>query len=201
MVLYMCERLSMNEHDIKNILEALLMSADKPLSIEQMILAFDEWQMPTKEMLMSALSVLEKEYDSRAIEIKQLASGYCIQTRLQYGYYISRLQAEKAGKYSRALLETLAIIAWKQPVTRADIEDIRGVSLSSSMMKTLIEREWVKIAGHRDVPGKPAVYVTTKVFLDYFNLTSIGELPPLLLSGAHLTAKDTEQPLEEYVNE
>jgi len=190
----------MNDNEIKNILEALLMSANRPLSIDEMLSAFDEWQMPSKEQLLNALHLLEQDYIPRAIEIKQVASGYCLQTRLQYGHYISRLQAEKASKYSRALLETLAIIAWRQPVTRADIEEVRGVSVSSSIMKTLIEREWIKMAGHRDVPGKPAVYITTKTFLDYFNLVSIEELPPLL-SSTQLMAKDSEQPLEECINE
>ena len=169
----------MDETDLKYLLEALLMSSDTPLSIEQLSSVFDEWQKPERAAILRALDALAADYQQRAIELKCVASGYCIQTREKFGVWISRLQADKPGKYSRALLETLAIIAYRQPVTRADIEDIRGVSVSSPMLKTLMERDWIKIAGHRDVPGKPAVYVTTKAFLDYFNLSSIEQLPPL----------------------
>ena len=111
-----------------------------------------------------------------------MAGGYCLQTKQHYSSWVARLLSEKPAKYSNAFLEVLAIIAYRQPVTRADIEEIRGVAVSSSMLKTLIEREWIHIAGHRDVPGKPAVYTTTHVFLDYFNLASLNDLPPLGIS-------------------
>lgn len=169
----------MDDLELKRILEALLMSADAPLSLAQLASVFDEWQRPADAAIRQALDALSLDYDGRAIELRCVASGYCIQTREQYGLWVSRLQADKPGKYSRALLETLAIIAYRQPVTRADIEDIRGVAVSSPMLKTLMERDWIKIAGHRDVPGKPAVYVTTRTFLDYFNLGSLEQLPPL----------------------
>lgn len=169
----------MDNKDLSAIVEALLMSADKPLSVDDLLSVFDDWQKPEKDQINQAIKQLEEDYQNRAIELKQLASGYCFQTRSQYGLWISRLYTEKPVKYSRALLETLAIIAYRQPVTRADIEDIRGVAVSSSILKTLVEREWIKIAGHRDVPGKPGVYVTTKNFLDYFNMATLHELPPL----------------------
>ena len=167
----------MDELELKNIVEALIVSSHEPLTIDTMLTVFDEWQKPTREQLQQMLTLLEKEYESRGIELKCLASGYCVRTKKQYSPWITRLLQEKPVKYSNALLEVLAIIAYKQPVTRADIEDIRGVAVSSSMLKTLLEREWIRIAGQRDVPGKPAVYVTTKAFLDYFNLASLSELP------------------------
>jgi len=169
----------MDDRDLKYVLEALLMSSDSPLSVDQLSSAFDEWQRPERAAILRALDALSVDYQDRAIELRLVASGYCIQTREKFGLWVSRLQADKPAKYSRALLETLAIIAYRQPVTRADIEDIRGVTVSSPMIKTLLERDWIKVAGHRDVPGKPAVYVTTKVFLDYFNLNSMEQLPPL----------------------
>ncbi|MDP1603192.1 MAG: SMC-Scp complex subunit ScpB [Legionella sp.] len=189
----------MDDIEIKCIVEALLMSSETPLSIEQISSAFEEWQRPSKESIQHALKALDADYENRAIELKVLANGYCLQTREKYGLWIGRLQTEKPGKYSRALLETLAIIAYRQPVTRADIEDIRGVAVSSPMIKTLLEREWIKIAGHRDVPGKPAVFVTTKTFLDYFNLQSIDQLPPLPESSDLLPVV-TEKFIEEYVD-
>lgn len=165
------------------------MNSTEPLSLEQLEAVFAEWQRPGREQLRAVLTELAKDYENRAIELKQLASGYCLQTKAEYSLWISRLYEEKPAKYSRALLETLAIIAYRQPVTRADIEDIRGVAVNSAILKTLIEREWVRIAGHRDVPGKPAVYVTTKTFLDYFNLANLNNLP----------AAEAEQPIEECV--
>jgi len=170
----------MTEINTKLILEALLLSSGQPLRIESLLEAFDDWQKPTREEIYTALEELRHDYSSRAIELKELASGYCVQTRPQYSVWITRLLVEKPGKYSRALLETLAIIAYQQPVTRADIENIRGVAVNSTILKTLLEREWVRIAGHRDVPGKPAVYATTRQFLDYFNLKDLEELPSLL---------------------
>ncbi len=155
------------------------MSANQPLTLDKIQDVFDEGQKPTREQLQAALVGLEQDYFGRAIELKCLASGYCLQTRKSYGSWVARLFVEKPAKYSRALLETLAIIAYRQPVTRADIEDIRGVAVGSPILKTLLEREWIRIAGHRDVPGKPAVYTTTRNFLDYFNLKSLNELPSI----------------------
>ena len=187
-------------NELKNIVEALLMHSNDPLTLEQIQAVFDDWDKPEPELLHAVLAELVKDYETRAIELKLLASGYCLQTKAKYSSWISRLYVEKPTKYSRALLETLAIIAYRQPVTRADIEDIRGVAVSSSILKTLMEREWVRIAGHRDVPGKPAVYVTTKRFLDYFNLLALNELPSLDETSNSLVATIATQPLEECVN-
>ncbi|MDI9818842.1 MULTISPECIES: SMC-Scp complex subunit ScpB [unclassified Legionella] len=188
----------MDETEIKRVVEALLMHSTEPLTVEQLQSVFQEWERPGRVQLETVLQALAKDYEDRAIELKLLASGYCIQTKSKYSPWISRLYTEKPSKYSRALLETLAIIAYRQPVTRADIEDIRGVAVSSSMLKTLLERDWIKIAGHRDVPGKPAVYITTKHFLDYFNLKNLDELPTLheISDSVVITAR---QPLKECV--
>lgn len=169
----------MADFELKLVIEALLMSASQPLSLEKLQQAFEDGQKPSDAQLKTILSDLEQDYAERAIELKCVASGYCIQTKSHYSPWVARLLAEKPAKYSRALLETLAIIAYRQPVTRADIEDIRGVAASSSILKTLLEREWIRITGHRDVPGKPAVFITTKNFLDYFNLKSLQDLPEM----------------------
>ncbi|KTD63999.1 SMC-Scp complex subunit ScpB [Legionella spiritensis] len=188
----------MNDQEIKGILEALLMSSAQPLTIEQMLSVFHEEENPGPLRLRELLDRLARDYDGHAIELVEVASGYLLQTRLKYSSWIIRLQAEKPARYSRALLETLAIIAYKQPVTRADIEDIRGVSVSSSILKTLQEREWIRVAGHRDVPGKPAVYVTTRMFLDYFNLTSLNQLPPIE-NQPEISGSNSEARVEECV--
>lgn len=169
----------MDNNQLQGIVEALLMSSTEPLSLEQIQSVFDSWDQPTPAQIRQVLADLTQDYQHRAIELVEVANGFCLQTRTQFSPWIARLQAEKPPKYSRALLETLAIIAYKQPVTRADIEEIRGVAVNSLIIRTLVEREWIRIAGHRDVPGKPAVYVTTKCFLDYFNLRTLEELPPL----------------------
>ncbi len=169
----------MSDQDLKNIVEALLMSYGAPLSLERMQSVFDPSDCPSKSVLLSLLEQLMAEYADRSIELKSLASGYCFQTRPEYSRWIHALMVEKPIKYSQALLESLAIIAHNQPITRAEIEQIRGVTLSSSILKTLLEREWIRVASYRDVPGKPAVYTTTKQFLDYFNLKSLDELPSL----------------------
>ncbi|KTD17096.1 SMC-Scp complex subunit ScpB [Legionella jordanis] len=186
------------DNELKRIIEALLMHSNEPLSLEQLQAVFDDWEKPDVEQLKQALLELEKEYEDSAIELKLISSGYRFQTKVKYSGWINRLYVEKPAKYSRALLETLAIIAYRQPVTRADIEDLRGVAVSSSMIKTLLEREWIKIAGHRDVPGKPAVYVTTKAFLNYFNLQSLNELPALHEITELLISEVEPVPEEEY---
>ena len=170
----------MDELEIKLVVEALLMSSSEPLTYDKIETVFEDYEKPTRDQLQQALADLEKDYAGRAIELKCLASGYCLKTKSRYSPWIARLLIEKPAKYSRAFLETLSIIAYRQPVTRADIEDIRGVAVSSSILKTLLEREWVRVAGHRDVPGKPAVFVTTKRFLDYFSLKSLNDLPQIL---------------------
>ncbi len=173
----------MDEQAIKPIIEALLMSSEEPLSIEIIQRVFDPSSEPTTQQVQNALMELTQDYATSAIELKCLARGYCFQTKERYSPWITRLLAEKPAKYSNAFLEVLAIIAYRQPVTRADIEEIRGVAVSSSMLKTLLEREWVRIAGYKDVPGKPAVYTTTKAFLDYFNLKALSDLPQSVINN------------------
>ena len=169
----------MSEKPLKYILEAALLAAGKPLSIDMCLSLFLESEQPSRDDIRAALDELKEDYQDRSIEIKQVASGYRIQVREDYSEWVSRLWTERPTRYTRALLETLSLIAYRQPITRGEIEDIRGVSVSSSIIKTLIEREWIKVLGYRDVPGKPAMYGTTKAFLDYFNLKALDELPPL----------------------
>jgi len=170
----------MEEQKLKNTLEAILMSAGKPISAEKLLHHFDEDDpRPSITVLRKQLKSLQTDCDGRGIELKEVSSGYRYQARDGYGKWVSILWEEKPQRYSRALLETLALIAYRQPVTRADIEDVRGVSVSTSIVKTLLEREWVRVVGHRDVPGRPALYATTRQFLDYFNMKSLDELPSL----------------------
>lgn len=168
-----------SEEKLKQIVEAALLAAGRPLSLEQLLNLFEEREQPEKKALREALDSLMEDYQGRGIEVVEVGSGFRIQVRAGLSPWVSRLWAERAPKYSRALLETLALIAYRQPITRGEIEDIRGVSVSSSIIKTLTEREWVRVVGHRDVPGKPALYATTREFLDYFNLKSLNELPTL----------------------
>ena len=169
----------MNQQRLKNIIEAALMTSGQPLSIDKLLGLFADDEMPGREDIRAVLDILEEECGRRGIELKQVNSGYRLQVRQDLAPWISRLTEEKAPRYSRALLETLALIAYRQPITRAGVEDVRGVSVSSSIIRTLLEREWIRVVGHRDVPGKPALYGTTRQFLDYFNLKSLSDLPPL----------------------
>ncbi len=164
---------------IQAIAEAALLAAGKPLSIEQLRELFTEDERPARQVMEHALMLLEKACEGRGFELKKVASGYRLQVREEFAPWVGRLFEEKPQRYSRALLETLALIAYRQPITRGEIEDIRGVTVSSNIIRTLLEREWVRVVGHRDVPGRPAMYATTKQFLDYFNLTGLDELPPL----------------------
>lgn len=167
----------MMDVELKLVLEALLMSHHQGLTLDKIQETFDEGKKPSKAMLLEALSELQDDYQDRAVELKCFANRYQIQIKALYSQWITRLLIEKPPKYSRALLETLAIIAYKQPVTRADIEDIRGVTVSTSVLKTLLERDWIQIVGYKDVPGKPAMYKTTNSFLQHFNLKNLAELP------------------------
>lgn len=169
----------MHEDQIKRIVEAAVLASSKPLSIDELLGLFEEREEITRGQIRQALDVLGQECAERGVELKEVASGFRYQVRTELSPWISRLWAERPSRYSRALLETLALVAYRQPITRGEIEDIRGVSVSTSIMKTLQEREWVKVVGHRDVPGKPAMYATTKQFLDYFDLKSLDELPTL----------------------
>lgn len=165
--------------ELKSIVEAALFAAQRPLSMAELEALFGEDECPASEDMQQALAVLAEEYAERPLELRKVASGYRFQVRPAYAPWIAKLFEERPGRYSRALLETLAIIAYRQPVTRGQIEDIRGVAVSSGIIRTLTEREWVHVVGHRDVPGRPALYATTPQFLDYFNLESLGELPAL----------------------
>jgi segregation and condensation protein B len=164
---------------LKQIAEAILLAAARPVTLDQLLALFEENERPERAEMRAALEALEAEFDGRGIELVQVASGYRIQVRDEMQPWVSRLWEEKPARYSRALLETLALIAYRQPITRGEIEDVRGVSVSTSIMKTLQEREWVRVVGHREVPGHPAMYGTTKEFLDYFSLKSLDELPTL----------------------
>ena len=170
----------MNPSDnLQQIIEGALLAAGKPLSLDAMLNLFDEVEQPDKRKLREVLETLAADYAGRGIEIKQVSSGWRIQVRAECSPWVSRLWDEKPGRYSRALMETLALIAYRQPITRGEIEDIRGVSVSTHIIKTLLEREWVRVVGQRDVPGKPSLYSTTREFLDYFNLQSLDQLPTL----------------------
>ncbi len=164
---------------IRCITEAALLAAGKPLSLDQLRELFDEGDRPARQVMEHVLVLLEQSCEGRGFELKKVASGYRLQVREEFAPWVGRLFEEKPQRYSRALLETLALIAYRQPITRGEIEEIRGVTVSSNIIRTLLEREWVRVVGHRDVPGRPAMYATTRQFLDYFNLTGLDELPPL----------------------
>ena len=164
---------------IQRIVEAILFVAKRPMTAKQVLQTFPELEQPQLQEIQVAIDAIIEDYKYRPIELKQVATGYRFQIKQDLSQWVSRLFEEKPPKYSRALLETLAIIAYRQPVTRADIEDIRGVGVSSSIIQTLLEREWVKVIGHKEVPGRPGLYGTTKQFLDYFNITSLNQLPTL----------------------
>lgn len=168
----------MMEHKDK-IIEAALFSAPEPLSIDKLAELFPEEARPNNAEIREILSGLKAVYEDRGVELVEVASGFRFQVKVAFAPFIQRLEERKPPKYSRSFLETLAIIAYRQPITRGEIEDIRGVAVNPAVIKTLLERDWIKIAGYRDVPGKPALLATTKVFLDYFNLKNLRELPPL----------------------
>jgi segregation and condensation protein B len=170
----------MTANHIKNIIEAALMVASAPLSIDrlQALFAKDAVQ-PEREAIRRTLEELVQDYRGRGIELKEVASGWRVQVCADYAEWVNRLWDERPPRYSRALLETLAIIAYRQPITRGEIEDIRGVSINPNIFRTLLEREWIRVVGHRDVPGRPELLATTKQFLDYFNLKRLSDLPSL----------------------
>ena len=165
---------------LKNILEAVLLAADRTLTVVQLETLFElDEERPTRDEIRQALHEMADDYASRGYELKQVASGFRLQVKQEYATWVSRLWEEKPARYTRALLETMALIAYRQPITRGEIEEVRGVSVSSNIVKTLLERDWIKVLGHKDVPGKPSLYGTTKEFLDYFNLNSLDQLPTL----------------------
>jgi segregation and condensation protein B len=169
----------MNETHIRNVIEAALLAAGAPVPLSELSRLFDEAGGPAPQELREALERLAGEYAGRGIELKETASGFRIQVRRELAGEISRLWPERAARYSRALLETMALIAYRQPVTRAEIEAVRGVAVNPNIIRTVIERNWVRVVGHRDVPGHPELLGTTREFLDYFGLKSLDELPPL----------------------
>lgn len=169
----------MNTEQLRNIIEAALFAASDPLSAERLQDLFDDEQQPSRDTVLQIILQLQEEYAERGIELKEVATGFRFQVRQDMSAWVSRLWEERPQRYTRATLETLALIAYRQPITRAKIEDVRGVTVSSSIIKSLQEREWIRVVGHRDVPGRPAMFATTRQFLDYFNLKSLDELPPL----------------------
>src|SRR5271170_1938960 len=169
----------MNESYVRNVIEAALLAAGNPVPLAELHRLFEENVRPTTAQLRATLAELAAEYVGRGIELKETASGFRIQVRRELAAEISRLWPERAARYSRALLETLALIAYRQPITRAEIEAVRGVAVNPNIIRTVIERNWVRVVGHRDVPGHPELLGTTREFLDYFGLRSLDELPPL----------------------
>ena len=169
----------MHNDKLKNVIEAILLASYEPLSVDKLFRIITSKVKTNKTDILSAINDLEKDYEDKDIEIAKVASGYRIQAKSEIGDYLNIMFADRTPRYSRALLETLSIIAYRQPVTRGDIEGIRGVSVSTSIMRTLTERNWIRIIGYRDVPGKPAMFATTPEFLDYFSLQKLDELPDL----------------------
>jgi segregation and condensation protein B len=189
----------MENQTIKSVLEAAILAAGEPVSLERLLDLFAEPERPTKSQLKKLLQELAQDYQHRGIHLKQLASGYSFQTALPLNAWVRRLWPEKPARYSRAFLETLSIIAYKQPVTRGDIEAIRGVSVSPAIMKALLEQEWIQVAGQREVPGRPNLYATTKLFLDHLGLKELAELPafpelPLLEEATTISISAADEP-------
>ena len=169
----------METAELKLIIEGAMLAAGRPLSLREMANLFDPMGQPGNDALRAALKELGDDCETRAYELKEVGSGFRFQVRNKYGLWISRLWEEKPPRYSRALLETLSLIAYKQPLTRGEVEDVRGVAVSTNIIRTLLERGWIRVVGHRDAPGKPALFATTREFLDYFNLKNLNELPSL----------------------
>ena len=183
---------------LENVVEGALLAAGEPLSLDRLLNLFQIDDAVDKSQLRAALTALEARYEPTGLMLKEVASGWRIQVREQLAPWVSRLWDERPARYTRALLETLALIAYQQPLTRSDIEQVRGVAVSSNIVKTLLERDWIRIVGHRDVPGRPALYGTTRTFLDYFNLKSLDALPPLAeIRDLEQLSKSLGLPLEE----
>ena len=183
------------ERKLSEILEALLLSASRPINIEDIVKVFED-PKPSKDEIRKALNQIDQDCLSRGIELKKIASGYRLQVKQSLSQYIAKLWEEKPQKFSKATLETLSLIAYKQPITRGEIEEIRGVAVGTQLIRGLMERGWVKIVGQRDVPGRPSLYSTTKEFLDYFGLQHLRELPELP-SLPDLTSIEHELPIDE----
>lgn len=168
-----------SEEELPNVLEAMILASDQPLSLDRMLGVFDAESTPSKAMLRDALKVLDARYSGTALELVETASGWRLQTRQHYAPWIARLWKEKPPKFSRAMLETLALVCYRQPITRGEIEEVRGVSVSSNIVRTLIERGWIAEVGVREVPGRPTLFGTTRQFLDDLGLKSLDQLPSL----------------------
>ncbi|HLT64359.1 MAG TPA: SMC-Scp complex subunit ScpB [Pseudohongiella sp.] len=164
---------------LRQIIEGVLLAAGKPMPIAALSELFLEAERPDNDKIRAALQQIAEDCEGRGFELKEVASGFRFQVRQHLSPWVSRLSEERPQRYTRALLETLGLIAYRQPITRGDIEEIRGVAVSSTIIRTLLDREWIRVVGHRDVPGRPAMFATTRQFLDYFNLKSLQELPPL----------------------
>ena len=169
----------MDQAEIKYFVEAALLAAGRPLSVDQLKGLFDGRSAPDKSEIRKAIDSLNDDYEARGLAVAEVASGFRIQIKAAMAERLTRLWEERPPRYSRALFETLALVAYRQPITRGEIEEIRGVSVSSNIVRTLMERDWVRIVGHRDVPGRPAMFGTTRTFLDYFGLKKLDDLPPL----------------------
>ncbi len=170
----------MNDTEVKRVVEAALMAADSALTIDRLMRLFEQdADQPGRAQVRAAIASLQSECEGRGVELRKVASGWRYQTRADVQPWVARLWQEKPPRYSRALLETLSLIVYRQPITRGEIEEVRGVSVSSNIIKTLLEREWVRVVGHKEVPGRPALYGSTQQFLDYFNLKSLEEMPSL----------------------
>ena len=169
----------MNQQYVKNVVEASLLAAGRPLTVDELMSVFDERDGSIADEVKTAIAALAAEYETRGLELLEVASGFRIQIRAAVAQPVSRLWQERPAKYSRALLETLALIAYRQPITRGEIEQIRGVAVNPNIIKTLHERNWIRVVGHRDVPGKPELLGTTREFLDYFSLKKLDDLPTL----------------------
>ena len=167
------------DNKVKMIIEGLLLATSRPLDLKEIAQIFDENERPDRKELRKIIEVIEADCSERGFALQEVASGYRFQVKQELSPWVGKLWDERPPRYTRALLEILALIAYKQPITRGDIEEIRGVSVSPNIIRTLIDREWVRVVGHRDVPGRPAMFATTKTFLDYFNLKSLQDLPPL----------------------
>ena len=165
--------------ELAPLLEAFLLASGKPQSLERLFELFEEGERPEPPVFKKALAILAKSCEGRAFELREVASGYRLQVREKFAPWVGRLWEERPQRYSRAMLETLALIAYRQPITRGEIEDVRGVAVNSHIVKTLLEREWIRVVGYREVPGRPAMFATTKAFLDHFNLKNLDDLPPL----------------------
>ncbi|MDX1514089.1 MAG: SMC-Scp complex subunit ScpB [Gammaproteobacteria bacterium] len=170
----------MSIEKLKHIVEAALLAAGRPLRVEDIMALFeDSGDAPDRKAVREALSALADDWEGRALELVEVSSGFRLQVRKDYSLWMGRLWAERPPRYSRALMETLALVAYRQPITRGEIEDVRGVSVSTNIVRTLLEREWIRVVGHREVPGRPALFGTTATFLNDFNLKALDELPPL----------------------